>query len=479
MNTTSDLDTETIETQPSRVAPRRARIDGPHPTTVEDHRAAAPATALVGQSSSRQDGSTSTGGVPVDDAATADFLAAILRNDPDVRREQLELQAAQLAEHLRERLREVDRREAQLNSRVAQFEADLRTSRVWLREQEHELAAREAELTRQLEDLQSGRLSAGDSGESPPALAIANTPDVPGGISLPAQEIAEREQAVILKENELRERRFELDRNVAALRHSQALWEQQQERESAALAKERERLAAEFAERWAEREAQLRQAETLLREQSLQIESDRKALLADRRAWDERRQAQETTLRERESAQRAQVDEQRERLAARSEWIERERAGVEQVRSDITALHRQALEMRLAAEQLWAQISGRMSPVEVTQSIAQIRRKLAEHYRLEEAELATRRRELIELGEKIAEQHRELGQMQTGLKAWLASRQDEIESQAQALEHREDELAREQEAIRQARHEWQSQRLGYEQEIRELAAQLREASAAA
>jgi hypothetical protein len=478
MKTTSDLDTETIETQPSRLAPRRARIDGPHPTTAEDQHAAAPATALVRQSTSRQDGYTSAVGVPVDDAATADFLAAILRNDPDVRREQLELQAAQLAEHLRERLREVDRREAQLNSRVAQFEADLRTSRVWLREQEHELVAREAELTRQLEDLQLGRPTS-DSGEPPRALAIADTPDARTANSLPAQEIAEREQAVILKENDLRERRFELDRNVAALRHSQALWEQQQERESVALAKERERLAAEFAERWAEHEAQLRQAETLLREQSLQIERDRTALLADRRAWDERRQAQETTLRERESAQRAQVDEQRERLAARSEWIERERAGLEQVRSDITALHRQALEMRLAAEQLWAQINGRMTPVEITQSIAQIRKKLAEHYRLEESELATRRRELIELGEKIAEQHRELTQMQTGLKAWLATRQDEIESQAQALQYREDELAREQDAIRQTRHEWQGQRLGYEQEIRELAAQLREASAAA
>lgn len=479
MNTTSDLDTETAETQPSRVAPRRARIDGPHPTTPEDQRAAAPATALVKHSASRQDNSASADGVPVNDAATAEFLAAILRDDPDVRREQLELQAAQLAEHLRERLREVDRREAQLNSRVAQFEADLRTSRVWLREQEHELVAREAELNRQLEDLEAGRRPGSESGDQPAALAIANISDTPGAISLPAQEIAEREQAVILKENELRERRFELDRNVAALRHSQALWEQQHERELAALAKERERLAAEFAERWAQRETQLRQAETLLHEQSLQIESDRTALITERRAWDERRQNQETTLRERESAQRAQADEQRERLAARGEWIERERAGLEQVRSDITALHRQALEMRLAAEQLWAQISGRMTPVEVTQSIAQIRKKLAQHYRLEEEELTARRRELIELGERIADQHRELTQMQAGLKGWLATRQDEIESQAEALHRREEELAREQEAMRQSRHEWQSQRLGYEREIRELAAQLREVTAAA
>ena len=166
----------------------------------------------------------------------------------------------------------------------------------------------------------------------------------------------------------------------------------------ASLAKERERLAADYSERWAEREAKLVRAESLLREQSEQLEEERAALAADRRAWDGRREAQEQALRQRESAHAAEAHEDRQRLAARAEWIERERAGLDQVRSEVTALHRQALEMRLAAEQLWAQISGRMSPVEVTQSIAQIRRKLAESYRLEEEELAARRRELIELG---------------------------------------------------------------------------------
>src|SRR5690606_29831794 len=135
---------------------------------------------------------------------------------------------------------------------------------------------------------------------------------------------------------------------------------------------------------------------------------------------------------------------------------------------EVTSLHRQALEMRLAAEQLWAQISGRMSPVEVTQSIAQIRRKLAESYRLEEEELAARRRELIQLGEKIAEGHRELTQMQAGLKGWLATRQEEIELETEQLERRATDLTQEQEAIRHARSEWQSQRLRYEQEIRDL-----------
>jgi hypothetical protein len=63
-----------------------------------------------------------------------------------LREEQLQLQAAQLAGHLKARLAELDRREAQLNARIAQLEADLRTARLWQREREYDFQQREAEL---------------------------------------------------------------------------------------------------------------------------------------------------------------------------------------------------------------------------------------------------------------------------------------------------------------------------------------------
>src|SRR5205814_2206614 len=67
---------------------------------------------------------------------TAEMIAAVTGENLEVRCEQLQLQVAQLAGHLRERLREVDRREATLNARVAQLESDLRSARLWLRERE-------------------------------------------------------------------------------------------------------------------------------------------------------------------------------------------------------------------------------------------------------------------------------------------------------------------------------------------------------
>ena len=64
--------------------------------------------------------------------------------------EQIQTQAAQLAEHLRSRQREVDHREARLNAQIARFEADARTARLILREREAALAEREQSLAGRL-----------------------------------------------------------------------------------------------------------------------------------------------------------------------------------------------------------------------------------------------------------------------------------------------------------------------------------------
>src|SRR5438045_6413094 len=85
---------------------------------------------------------------------TAEMIAAVTGENVELRREQLQLQVAQLAGHLRERLREVDRREATINARMAQLESDLRSARLWLRERELAFQERENELRSQIEELQ-------------------------------------------------------------------------------------------------------------------------------------------------------------------------------------------------------------------------------------------------------------------------------------------------------------------------------------
>jgi chromosome segregation ATPase len=59
---------------------------------------------------------------------------------------QLQSQADQLAAHLREQQRELDRRESQINARVADFEQEVREARAWLAQRNDELTEREARL---------------------------------------------------------------------------------------------------------------------------------------------------------------------------------------------------------------------------------------------------------------------------------------------------------------------------------------------
>lgn len=75
--------------------------------------------------------------------------------------QQLRLQFEQLAGHLRSQQYQLDRREAQLHSQLAQQENEVRTSRLWFRERQQELADRNAELDRrqlQAETAQTVRL---------------------------------------------------------------------------------------------------------------------------------------------------------------------------------------------------------------------------------------------------------------------------------------------------------------------------------
>ena len=420
-------ETPDLETTP------RVRIDQPHPIAGQE-------VADGSEDSAVGNGGADSSGTP-----------AILPILADQSREQLQLQASQLAGHLRERLREVDRREAALNARVAQLEADLRSSRLWLREKEHDFQNRETELQRQIEDLRAA--STGDAQETGAATA---------------EELEQRSQQLTHRENELRERRFDLERQAAALHHSQQLWQQEQARQEKELTAQRQRLEQEFQQRGIERDERLHELEAILTDHARQLEKDRQELATDQRQWQEKKQRELEALCQRGKDADDRLTDRELRLEARQEWIERQRAGLEQVRGEVLNLHRQSLEMRLIAEQLWAQISDRMLPAEVTASIARLRVKLTEHYREEEKTLEGKRSELLLLSEKIAAQHEELTQLRAGLKTWLATRQTEIEEQAARLVTREQELDAEQDRMRLAQEQWQSQRQAYQQQIREL-----------
>jgi hypothetical protein len=471
----STIDSETAISAESSAAAesRHTRIDAPHCPAPENDQPGIPGEVA--------------GTPPLAETLleveepTPEMLAAVAGETLEARREQLQLQVAQLAEHLRERLREVDRRESALNARVAQLESDLRASRLWIRERELEFQSREGELRRKIEELEEQTAArhalTGQEKSTPDSEAIR-------------AELEQREQELRMREDDARERRFEADRQAAALRHAQQLWQQQREREEQQLEADRRRhelerneeraaLVHTFQERIEHREAQLRTAELLVAGQARQLDQDQAALASERQAWQEARTRQRQSLEEQRSAAEAELGDRRQRLAARQEWIERQKVGLERVRDEALKLHRQSLEMRLLAEQLWAQITGRLHPAEVTQAVAQLRLKLGEQYGIEEQQLAARRQALAELAERITAQHEELLTLRSGLREWAAARHAEIGQQAAALVQRELALDAEHERLRQLQQEWQANRRSYEQQIRDLTCQLRTLPAAA
>ena len=305
------------------------------------------------------------------------MLAAVAGENLEVRREQLQLQVAQLAGHLRERLR----RSIAAKLRLMPTWPNLsRTCAV------HDSGSKSESwpFSAPAKTSSNGKSRSCKSG---PCLSRSRRKRTSWTSRLAQPNWLSADQQIQLREDDLRERRFEFDRQSVALRHAQQLWQQQRERQEQQLNAERTRLeqetadqrqqmSADFEQLVTQREEQLHSAELLIAEHARQLETDRAALGSDCHAWLEQQTRQRQAIDELRSSAEAELTDRRARLAARQEWIERQKSGLEQVRDEALRLHRQMLEMRLLSEQLWSQITGAITPAEVTQAIAQLRLKL-------------------------------------------------------------------------------------------------------
>ena len=160
------------------------------------------------------------------------------------------------------------------------------------------------------------------------------------------------------------------------------------------VTEERLQTLQEEARKFAARKRYLDEAESQL--------SQEKSELADalREVANQRRQLEEQAVRERRaiSAQQqlAQTDLQQrtQQLEQREAEIDARENALAQMQAELRNTQREVLEMRLATEETWAQLSGALAPASLTRSIAQVRSKLADHYRTTIDELAERSEQL-------------------------------------------------------------------------------------
>ena len=125
------------------------------------------------------------------DSPVAPQVEAVCGDPTDLERS-LQRQADQLADHLRTRRRELDRREGKLNAQLALLENDSRRARLWL-------AGREAELDEARGDLEQQRTSLEER-----ARQLAEE------ASRPAPEHVERERNLNARQAELEAREVRL-----------------------------------------------------------------------------------------------------------------------------------------------------------------------------------------------------------------------------------------------------------------------------
>ena len=134
----------------------------------------------------------STNHLPSEVAAPAPELLLAVAGKSDAASEQLQQQAAELAEHLQSRQRHLVRHEASLNARSAEYDDQQRSARLWLRERQGELDQREHELQRQFQTLEE---QADDVQQADQA----------------AKSLAQKQEQVRQAEQALQEQRQQLD----------------------------------------------------------------------------------------------------------------------------------------------------------------------------------------------------------------------------------------------------------------------------
>jgi hypothetical protein len=331
-------------------------------------------------------------------------VPAIGADCPEVTAAQVRLQASQLASHLQRQQAAIDHREAELNARVAAMENQIRAARLWLDERQGELSAREHQIAHR--EAAQGSHAADSLQESAHA---------------PQREYRQPSELADVQGESLESQRIKLVEAEKRLEAEQANW-QLRFRE---LSEQR----AEFAS---------------------YVELERQKLAEQRRQTLESREAEQRELKRQEAD-----------LANRT-------AALVGLRAEVQRAQQEALEMRLATEELWSKLAADYPAESLADSMAQIRLKLAEEFRLAKLELLRQRADIKQLAERLNQQHQKATEQRAQAQSWLSSKLQELEQFSARVRIREQQVATERAALREEMAQWQAERCRLEQEIRRL-----------
>ncbi len=190
---------------------------------------------------------------------------------------------------------------------------------------------------------------------------------------------------------------------------------------------------------------------------------DRMNFQAEKHAWEQERQTQQSELRR-----------QQEALLARTEGLESRRIRLDKLRTELEETHRATLEMRLAVEESWAQLTHTAGQDEARKRVEQVRQSLSGYYQQMHESLAEQRREQVESQSKFERQRSEFTDERQKLTAWITQRDEDLRLGEERLRIAANDAAANHTKWLTARDRWLLEKTEAEQLIRRLLSSLGE-----
>jgi len=289
-----------------------------------------------------------------------------------------------------------------------------------------------------------------------------------------AEHLRRRQQELDHREAELNAWAARLDSDTRAAR----LWLEERNAEFEEMAQPagtimvQDEAIRRMAEALAERERCLAESDAELETRREALQRFDAQVTADRQLLDEQSRAQRERLAAEQTRLATEIESKRREVSQRSEQADQAHAALEQLRAELGRMHRETLEIRLATEELWADLSGSAPPAALTRSLSQIRSRLADHYRMANLELHQKKEELEQLRAQLSEQYEKLVRQKRTFDAWVAECREEVEEQANRLLAQGEDFERRETDMGEFARRAQAEKLELQEEIRRLRAKL-------
>jgi len=345
--------------------------------------------------------------------------------------ELLQRQAQQLEEHLKQRLRELDRREAQVHAACAQMESDLRIARMWWLDRQREL--------HEHEQLSSRPVKRSEDDNTQPAAVTQAT-----------------KRPIVSDEQQLTE--------LETLRINLGL------AESPVPTRKQGHPSPHNTEAspGAIHESTLHTALETLKHNASRLHADQRAFAQERAAWQQDRMDQEAELKHREQQLEEKITRAAQRLRQRRALLSRMSKTGAVWHEQAVQHHRESLEARLVAEQLYHDLQATVPSGQLRDKRQAAHRRLEQHYH--NRETAAQQRHLV-LNQQTAQLHRqqaELAKQRATILQEAERQRLKIAQLTARLVDRQRELDQREQRLLQQRQTWQNEQYQQQQTLYQL-----------